>query len=295
MIRYGRLGHVALNVSDVARSTEFYREHLGLADAGDGPDGSRFFRCSTSHHDVSLHKGEPGLKRIGFEMETDGEVDRLYHLLKGQSLQVQMVPKEQCAASHIGHAIRFADPTTGASFEFYDRMREVAEPFVPTVAKIQRLGHVILKTAQYDNSVKLFTETLNFQASDIVDGLITFMRCFPNPFHHSFGVARAPNAGLHHVNFMVSEVDDIGRAIWRFQKANIPVVFGPGRHPPSGSMFFYFLDPDGLTLEYSFGMEEFPETGARRPRVLEPVPESIDYWGSIPDQRKNAVGKIEVA
>ncbi len=36
-------------------------------------------------------------------------------------------------------------------------------------------------------------------------------------------------------------------------------MFGPGRHPPSESVFLYFLDPDGLTLEYSFGMEEFPE------------------------------------
>lgn len=295
MIRFGKLGHVALNVSDVARSAAFYRDILGLADAGEGPGGVRFFRCGSSHHDVSLHQGVPGMKRVGFEMESDAEVDRLHHLLKSKGLPVQEVPKEECAAGHIGRAIRFADPTTGASFEFYDRMREVAEPFVPTVAKIQRLGHVVLKTAEYERTVKLFAETLNFQVSDVIDGMVTFMRCFPNPFHHTLAFARAPHAGLHHVNFMVSEVDDIGRAIWRFQRANVPVVYGPGRHPPSGSMFFYFLDPDGITLEYSFGMEEFPEAGARRPRVLEPVPESFDYWGAIPDKRKNAVGAIEVA
>ena len=70
---------------------------------------------------------------------------------------------------------------------------------------------------------------------------------------------------LHHVNFMVTEVDDIGRGISRFNKAQVPIVNGPGRHPPSGSMFLYYLDPDGMTVEYSFGMEEFPAEGARKP------------------------------
>ena len=46
----------------------------------------------------------------------------------------------------------------------------------------------------------------------------------------------------------------------RLRKAEVPIVYGPGRHPPSGSFFLYFLDPDGMTLEYSHGMEEFPES-----------------------------------
>jgi 2,3-dihydroxy-p-cumate/2,3-dihydroxybenzoate 3,4-dioxygenase len=72
----------------------------------------------------------------------------------------------------------------------------------------------------------------------------------------------------------------------------VPVVFGPGRHIASGSVFLYFLDPDGLTLEYSFGMEEFPEVDPRPPRILPPVPESIDSWGAIPDPRMTTIGEI---
>src|SRR3546814_15587073 len=67
--------------------------------------------------------------------------------------------------------------------------------------------------------------------------------------------------------------------------ANVPIVFGPGRHEPSGSIFLYFLDPDGMTAEYSFGMEEFDEVGAREPRELEAKPEVLDTWGSVPDPR----------
>ena len=95
------------------------------------------------------------------------------------------------------------------------------------------------------------------------------------------------------MNFMVTEIDDIGRGMWRFQKNEVPVVRGPGRHPPSGSVFLYVLDPDGLTVEYSFGMEEFPELGARKPRLLAPVPESLDYWGCPRDPRQGAIGEVE--
>ena len=86
---------------------------------------------------------------------------------------------------------------------------------------------------------------------------------------------------------------DIGRGISRFNKAQVPIVNGPGRHPPSGSMFLYYLDPDGITVEYSFGMEEFPAEGARKPRVMEPIKASIDYWDSFLDPRKATVGAIE--
>jgi 2,3-dihydroxy-p-cumate/2,3-dihydroxybenzoate 3,4-dioxygenase len=46
-------------------------------------------------------------------------------------------------------------------------------------------------------------------------------------------------------------------------------------------------------VEYSFGMEEFPEVDFREHRVLAPVPESIDLWGAPTDSRLGAVGHIE--
>ena len=131
---------------------------------------------------------------------------------------------------------------------------------MPSVAKIARLGHVVLFVKDHKASEKFFLEQLNFRASDRVDGIVTFMRCFPNPLHHSFGLGKAGENRLNHVNFMVTDIDDIGRAMWRMKKNDVPIVFGPGRHPPSESVFLYFLDPDGLTLEYSFGMEEFRST-----------------------------------
>ncbi len=73
------------------------------------------------------------------------------------------------------------------------------------------------------------------------------------------------------------------------------IVFGPGRNPASTSVFLYWLDPDGMTVEYSFGMEEFPEVGARAARRHPLAPEFLDSWGGRPDPRMAAQGELERA
>ena len=194
-----------------------------------------------------------------------------------------------------GPGVRTQEPVTGCTLDFYATMKpSSAPPFQPTVAHILRLGHLVVKSTDFDASVRYFTDVLNFKVSDSIDQRVTFLRCFPSPYHHSLGIGSTNNgSGLHHVALMVNDADDIGRSYWRLQRENVPVVHGPGRHLPSGSMFLYYLDPDGLTIEYTFGMEEFPEVEPREPRLLPPVPESNDIWASKLDPRKAAVGEIE--
>ncbi len=294
MPRYRKLGYVALNVADLARSRAFYENLLGLEPSGEGKDGASFFRCGFEHHAIALYQGAaPGLKRVGFELE-DGSFDDAAREFEAHGLEVAHVARENCAALHIDRAIRIVEPFTGATFEFYGAMRELSAPFRARLASIQRIGHVVLKVPDFAAACDFYTRVLGFRVSDLIDGQACFMRCHPNPYHHGVALINAASAQLHHVNFMVTEIDDIGRAISRFAKNGVRVVYGPGRHPPSGSVFLYFLDPDGLTLEYSFGMEEFAELDARRPRLFEPVRDSYDYWASFRDPENYAAkGAIE--
>lgn len=295
MPRYRKLGYVALNVSDVARARAFHETMVGLQPSGEGADGAVFFRCGFEHHTLVLYRGAaPGLKRIGFELETDEALEDAARQFAAQGLDVVELDEAERAALHQGRTIRVVEPFTGATFEYYAMMREFSDPFVPRLAKIQRIGHVVLKVPDFAAACDFYTRVLGFRVSDLIDGAACFMRCHPSPYHHGIALINSAAPQLHHVNFMVSEVDDIGKAIARFGKNDVPIVYGPGRHPPSGSMFLYFLEPDGITLEYSFGMEEFPELDARRPRLFEPVRESYDYWSSYRDlQRYAAVGAIE--
>ncbi len=137
------------------------------------------------------------------------------------------------------------------------------------------------------------TEQLGFRVSDFVPGFAAFLRCFPNPLHHSLAILTGTDDHLNHVNFMVKDIDDVGRGMNRLKQQEVDIVFGPGRHQPSESIFLYFLDPDRMTVEYSFGMECIPEDAGREPRLLEPAPGTLDTWGSVPTPAFGKIGRIE--
>ena len=90
-----------------------------------------------------------------------------------------------------------------------------------------------------------------------------------------------------------NEIDDIGAALGRFHRHDVSLVWGPGRHPASGQMFLYFSDPDGITVEYSFGGEEFPAENPRPPQMLALTLENIDYWGAPMLRPIGEVGHVE--
>ena len=52
--RYRKIGYVALNVTDVARTTEFATRTYVLENTGVGPLGEQFLSCGQEHHDVVI-------------------------------------------------------------------------------------------------------------------------------------------------------------------------------------------------------------------------------------------------
>ncbi|MCR5880227.1 VOC family protein [Phenylobacterium sp. J367] len=283
-IRHTRLGYVALNVSDIKASEAFYGAIVGLTASADSTEDVVFFRCSDRHHDLMLCQdgNDHGLKRVGWELESPETVDIARFHFQSLGLPIVEVPDDEAARLGIDFGFRTVYDKLGAVFEYYSAMNKAAPAFTPTHTKIARLGHVVLNTPHHREVEDFLLNQMNFRASDRVDGMVTFMRCFPNPFHHSLGLSAGQAQRLNHVNFMVTEIDDIGRAMNRMKANDVKIVYGPGRHPPSESIFLYFLDPDGITVEYSFGMEEFPEIGPRNPRLLEAKLESVDFWGGLP-------------
>ncbi|MEI8152637.1 MAG: VOC family protein [Hyphomicrobiales bacterium] len=294
MIRYKKLGYVELTVTDLDRAAAFYRDVVGLEPVGRGPEGEYRFRCSEDPYAVALHRADqPGFKRGGWMLEDESQFAVLHKRLRDGGVPYEEFSVTECRARGFARGTRMVEPNIGATMEFYRLPAGIEpEPFVPTLARIQRLGHVVWTTPRYKEALAFFRDVLNFAESDCIGEGVTFFRAFPNPYHHGIGVARGQRNQFHHLNFMVTEIDDVGRGLARFKSKDVPIVFGPGRHPASTSVFLYFLDPDGLTLEYSFGMEEFPETNPRTPRRLEPVPLNIDSWGSVRDPRMTAVGEI---
>jgi len=290
---YQRLGYVALNVTDVKRALPFYRDLVGL-DVSEAAGDFAALRCGPDRQNVLLYQAaQPGLKRIGFDLGSQEELEKAYRHIDGLKLDPEYVAAEECKRLRIVKAFRFREPNSGVCLEFFISMMQMAAPFARRVAHIERVGHVVFNVKQFDKVLEFFVERLGFRVSDFVPGFAAFLRCYPNPLHHSLAILAGDENRLNHVNFMVHDIDDVGKALHRMRKANVPIVFGPGRHQPSGSIFLYFLEPDLMTLEYSFGMETFPAEDAREPRMLEPVPEALDQWGGMPAPEFGKIGRIE--
>jgi 2,3-dihydroxy-p-cumate/2,3-dihydroxybenzoate 3,4-dioxygenase len=295
LIRYRKLGYVALNVTDLEKSRKFYEEIVGLEAVGQTTTTLAHFRCDADPYSIVLQQRQPaGLKCVGWMLEDETQFATLHRRLRDAGAPFEELPAAECRARSIGRATRLMEPNTQSTIEFYVPESHSSHPsFNPSHTKIQRLGHVVFNTTHYHSGVSFFRDILNFLMSDTIGDKATLMRPFPSPYHHGIGLVADTVRTLNHVNFMVTEINDIGKAIHRLHRANVPIVYGPGRHPASGSVFLYFLDPDGLTLEYSFGMEKFAEINPRQPRAFALKAESLDSWGSDRDPRCGAKGELQ--
>ena len=280
---YQNLSYVALGTPKLEESISFYRDLMGLELTRYEPASHAAFRCSDDAANFLLfNSAGVGLLRVGFRLPGTDDLERARTHFHHRGYTVRPLNTEHQLLFSVGEGFSVLEPRTGITFDYFATVGSCAEPFEPRLTKIQRLGHVVIRAENLDEVWGILERDFSFVASDYVENKAVWMRCFPNPLHHSFAVVKAEHAGLHHVNFMVSEIDDIGRARNRLEQAGVDIVFGPGRHKPSGSVFLYFNDPSGMTMEFSYGMEEFPAEGPREPRSLENSAQVMDQWGGFP-------------
>ena len=285
--RYQKLGYVALGVTDIERSTAFATDIFGLDLTAELSGQRRLFRGSTAHHDIILAPAsEPTFVRGGWQLESEEDLDRAFAHFCGQGLDPTWISNDEAQELKLRRAFRIIEPTTRSCFEYFAEMTHVSSPRRNGLTKFTGGIHYGLVIDDCAATTDYLVKNMGFLISDYMDnGRVTLLRAFPNPNHHSFAPVQfgAPFHGFHHVAYMVETIDDIGRLINRVRKNDIKVQFGVGRHPTSGSIFLYIYDSDFIVWEYTLGMEQFPEIGARRARRMSSRPEDMDLWGAEPD------------
>jgi len=121
-----KIGHVALYVSDVARSARFYVEVLGfrISDVyGEDmmPGGAVFLRLNPDHHGVALfrateaHPAGAGLHHLAFEVATLDEVVRVREHLRAHNVPIDFDGRRRAV---VQIAVEFRDPD-GHRLEIY--------------------------------------------------------------------------------------------------------------------------------------------------------------------------------
>jgi 2,3-dihydroxy-p-cumate/2,3-dihydroxybenzoate 3,4-dioxygenase len=301
--RYRKLGYVALNVTDVARTTEFATRTFQLQDHGKGPAGEQFLSIGREHHNVVLYPSkDPGFVRGAWELETPDDVEKAFAHYDSLGVKpVKLAPEEKAVLGlGVWPAFRMREPKTGICHEYYTKMEFRARAPAPSMTAFKSLGHFGINVPNVQEATEWAETNMGFMCSDILGHYIgVLMRAWPNPNHHSFAYLPARRDGedkgkkqFNHVAFMVESIDDIGKLFNRIEAHNVKRAFGIGRHPTSGSIHLYIFDPDNLVWEYTLGMEQFPEVGYREPRFMSAAPEDYDVWSAVPKPGFGGSGNV---
>lgn len=286
--RYRRLGYLVLNVSDIERSTHFATDVFGMDQSGETEDGGRFFRVGPGNHDIILQPADsPAFVRSAWELETEADLDRAFAHYTKLGLSPVWVADKECAGLKLERAFRVVEPILKTTWEYYSRMSYTSVPRKNRLTNFQGGKHYGLVVPDCKAITDYMIANMGFLVSDYLEGwFASLLRAFPNSNHHSFAPLQfpAPRPAFQHVAFMVDEIDDIGKLFNRVKQYDVKIQFGIGRHPTSGSIHLYIYDPDYFVWEYTLGMEQFPEAGAREPRRMSAAPENLDLWSAVPDR-----------
>jgi catechol 2,3-dioxygenase-like lactoylglutathione lyase family enzyme len=114
----GKIGHIVINVRDVAKSAEFYTQILGFQISDVYPDemvpgGMAFLRCNTDHHGIALvgsmqdAADNTELNHIAFEVPSLDDVIRARDHLRRHQVPIDFAGRRRAGCQI---AVEFRDP-----------------------------------------------------------------------------------------------------------------------------------------------------------------------------------------
>ena len=159
-----------------------------------------------------------------------------------------------------------------------DRQRvDQASPAYDRAIPIE-VGHVVFFVTDLAATSAFYQEHLGFVVSDRYPGRGCFLRCAPQGGHHNLFLLQLPQprAGLNHVAFTVRDVHEVFGGGLHMSRCGWDTELGPGRHPISSAIFWYFVSPAGALVEYYTDEDELTE--AWQPREFTPGPTVFAEW-----------------
>jgi catechol-2,3-dioxygenase len=140
------------------------------------------------------------------------------------------------------------------------------------------VGHVVFFTDNLHATSAFYEQNLGFVMSDRYPDRGAFLRCAPEGGHHDLFLLQLPQPrrGLNHVAFVVRDVHEVFGGGMHMSRCGWDTELGPGRHPISSAIFWYFSSPAGGLVEYYTDEDEL--TAAWQPREFTPGPTVFAEW-----------------
>lgn len=271
-----RLRAATLGVTDLERSLDFYTRLWGLEAVHRKADAVFLRAAGTNHHVLVLQQAaRAGLISVTFGTATREDLFTLHERLRARGVYTEQPPRALPSAGG-GWGFAFHDPE-GRVFKVVAEREDHAQP-QPAQSRPLKLAHVVLNAQDGAQAAAFFTDEVGFKLSDRT-AKMRFLRC--NADHHSIAIADAGNTSLNHIAFEMASWNALMFGVGRLKRAGYPVQWGVGRHGPGDNVFAYFLDPDGLPIEYTAEVQQIDEDTHRvgGPADWARPPELMDQWG----------------
>jgi catechol 2,3-dioxygenase-like lactoylglutathione lyase family enzyme len=140
------------------------------------------------------------------------------------------------------------------------------------------VGHVVFFVSDLAATTAFYEQCLDFVVSDRYPGRGAFLRCAPEGGHHDLFLLQPPEPrrGLNHVAFTVRDLHEVIGGGMHMSRQGWKTELGPGRHPISSALFWYFDNPAGALVEYYTDEDEL--TADWQPREFTPGPTVFAEW-----------------
>jgi hypothetical protein len=166
------------------------------------------------------------------------------------------LPAQQPHTFNFGQELRRANST----------QRPPREP-----ARVQRLGHVVLQSTRYIESLDWYLDHFGLIVSDFMyyagqrdrGPTMSFIRCDRGSTptdHHTLAMALGPSNRYVHSAYQVCDLDAIAAGGEYLREFGYHRSWGIGRHIQGSQIFDYWRDPDGFLVEHFSDGDMFDNT-----------------------------------
>jgi len=138
-------------------------------------------------------------------------------------------------------------------------------------ARVERLGHVVLQTTRYVETLTWYLEHLGMIVSDFkfFEGqrergpVMSFVRCDRGSEptdHHTLAMTLGPRNRYVHSAYQVADLDSMAAGGEYLLQQGYYRSWGIGRHIEGSQIFDYWRDPDGFLVEHFSDGDRFDST-----------------------------------
>lgn len=265
MARVTGLHRVAIKAAELDATTRFYTDLWGLQLLSQESGISRLRTGGSAHADFMIRQGGKGLDHIAFAVADRAAQEALTKQGVAAGGTLIGADDEIILGDPDGNRVHLVVPMA-------EKSDAAAPEFGPT-----KIGHVVL-WAGNGPTMENFYQALGLRISDRTKMGMAFLRC--NADHHTLAlVDKAGMSGLQHIAFDTVTIDNVMRQLGRLKKAEVPCIWGPGRHGPGNNVFTYYQDPAGSIVEIYGELEQVPVDEAELTEKFWGPEHSGDLWG----------------